>query len=148
MTEFLLLLHILLFMFSFALTAGIAFLTNRVARGGDAKTIYAVFSAARPLSMAGGIGWLLTAATGGALAAIYSFDMTAPWLLGSYAAFAVLIIVGFAMHAPWQAKVIAASASAGPELQTVLNAPAHRIANLLSAASVLCLLYLMTARPG
>ena len=70
MTEFLLLLHILLFMFSFALTAGIAFLTNRVARGGDAQTIHAVFSAARPLSMAGGIGWLLTAATGGALAAI------------------------------------------------------------------------------
>ena len=148
MTEFLLLLHILLFMFSFALTAGIAILTNRVARGGDAGTIHTVFSAARPLSMAGGIGWLLTAATGGALAAIYGLDMTAPWLLGSYAAFAVLIIVGFAMHAPWQARMIAASASAGPELEAVIKSPAHRIAGLLSAASVVCLLYLMTARPG
>jgi hypothetical protein len=52
------------------------------------------------------------------------------------------------MHSPWQAKVIAASVSGGPELDALLKAPAHKIANALSAVSVLALLYLMTARPG
>jgi uncharacterized membrane protein len=148
MIEIMLFLHILLFVFSFAFTAGISILTERVARGRDAKTIHTVFSAARPLAMGGGIGWVLTALTGGALASAYGFNMAAPWLLGSYAAFAVLILVGFLMHAPWQAKVIAASANPGPDLETLLQAPSHRIASLLSAVSVLVLLYLMTARPG
>jgi hypothetical protein len=148
MTEFLLFLHILLFVFSFAFTAGIAILSDRVARTRDAKTIHAVFSAASPLSMAGGIGWILTAAVGAALAGAYSFDMTAPWLLWSYAAFAVLIFTGFLLHRPWQSKVIAASASPGPELDALLRAPMHRIASAISAISILTLLYLMTARPG
>jgi uncharacterized membrane protein len=148
MTEFLLILHILLFVFSFAFTAGIGILGDRLARGGDAKAIHAYFSAARPLSMAGGIGWILTAITGGALAGAFGWNMAAPWLLASYAAFAVLILVGFLMHSPWQARVIAASAKGGPELDRVLHAPAHRIASLLSALSILALVYLMTARPG
>ena len=148
MTKFLLSLHILLFVFSFAFTAGISILTEKVAGGRDAKTIHAVFSAARPLAMSGGIGWILTAITGAMLASAYGWDMTAPWLLASYAAFAVLILVGFAMHAPWQAKVIAASAAPGPELDRLLRAPSHRIASILSALSVLVLIYLMTARPG
>jgi hypothetical protein len=58
MTELLLYLHVLLFVFSFAFTAGISILGDRLARGGDAKTILAFFSAARPLSMTGGIGWI------------------------------------------------------------------------------------------
>lgn len=148
MTEFLLILHILLFVFSFAFTAGVSIIGNRVAGTRDAKTIHAYFSAVRPLSLIGGIGWILTAATGGALAHAHGLDMTARWLTYSYAAFAVLILTGFLVHAPWQAKVVAASAAPGPELDTLLNAPAHRIASLVSALSVLTLVYLMTVRPG
>jgi len=148
MTEFLLVLHILLFVFSFAFTAGIGILGDRLARGGDAKAIHAYFSAARPLSLGGGFGWILTALTGGALASAFGWNMMAPWLLASYAAFLVLILVGFLMHAPWQAKVIAASAAPGAELERLLHAPAHRIASMLSALSILALVYLMTARPG
>jgi len=148
MTELLLYVHILLFVFSFAFTAGISILGDRLARGGDAKTVHAFFSAARPLSMIGGIGWILTAIVGGALAQAYGLDMDAPWLLGSYAAFAVLILVGFLLHAPWQARVIAASAVPGPELNKLLHSPVHRLASILSAVSILALIYLMTARPG
>jgi hypothetical protein len=148
MTEFLLYLHILLFVFSFAFTAGISILADRVASGRDAKTIHGVFSTVRPLATAGGVGWILTALAGGALASASGYNMAAPWLLGSYGAFAVLILVGFLVHSPWQAKVIAASAAPGPELEKVLQAPSHRIASILSAVSVLVLLYLMTARPG
>lgn len=113
MTEFLLFLHILLFVFSFAFTAGISILNDRVARTGDAKAIHAVFRAARPLSLIGGIGWILTALVGAALAVAYGYDLTASWLLCSYAAFAVLILTGFLLHSPWQAKVLAASAAPG-----------------------------------
>jgi uncharacterized membrane protein len=148
MIEALLFLHILLFVFAFGLTAGLGFLTDRIARGGDARMIHAAFTASRPLSMTGGFLWILAALAGGALAAAMGYEMGAPWLLGAYAAFAVLIIVGFGMHAPWQARVIAASAAPGPQLEAVLKAPAHKIANALSALSVLALLYLMTARPG
>lgn len=148
MTEALLFFHILFFVFSFAFTAGIGILLDRVARSRDAKTIYTAFSAARPLSITGGIGWLLTAAVGAGLAHAYGYEMGAPWLLGSYAAFAVLILSGFLLHSPWQAKVIAASASPGPELDALLASPIHRIASGLSAASILTILYLMTARPG
>jgi hypothetical protein len=148
MAEFLLILHILLFVFSFAFTAGVSIIGNRVAGTRDAKTIHAYFSAVRPLSIAGGIGWLLTAAAGGALAHAYGLDMTAPWLIYSYIAFAVLILTGFWLHNPWQAKVVAASAAPGPELDAVLNAPVHRIASIVSALSVLTIVYLMTARPG
>jgi uncharacterized membrane protein len=148
MTEVLLFLHILLFGFSFAFTAGISILGDRVARTRDATAVHALFSTARPLTIAGGIGWILTAITGGALAQAYGFDMGATWLLGSYAAFTVLILVGFLLHSPWQAKVIAASASPGPELNALLQSPMHRISSALSALSILTLLFLMTARPG
>ncbi len=88
-------LHILLFVFSFAFTAGIGILSDRAARTGDAKAIHAViFPAARPLSITGGSGWTLTAAVGVALAAAYGYELTATWLLFSYAAFAVLILSG------------------------------------------------------
>lgn len=148
MTDVLLFLHILLFVFSFAFTAGISILANRVARTRDAATVHALFSAARPLSIAGGVGWVLTALVGGALANAYGIPMNAPWLLGSYAAFLVLILTGFLLHAPWQAKVIAASASPGPHYEALLHSPVHRIASGLSAISVLAIVYLMVARPG
>jgi len=148
MTELLLYLHILLFVFSFAFTAGIGILLDRVARSRDAKAIHTAFSAARPLSLTGGIGWILTALVGAGLAHAYGLDMAAPWLVYSYIAFAVLILTGFLLHSPWQAKVVSASASGGPELEALLNAPLHRIASGVSAASILTLLYLMTARPG
>ena len=148
MAEFLLFLHILLFVFSFAFTAGVSIVGNRVAGTQDARTIHAYFSAVRPLSLAGGVGWILTAAAGGALAHTYGLDMTATWLIYSYIAFAVLILTGFLLHAPWQAKVVAASATPGPELDAVLKSSVHRIASILSALSVLTLVYLMTARPG
>jgi uncharacterized membrane protein len=148
MTEVLLYLHIILFVFSFAFTAGISILGDRVAKMHDAAAVHALFSTARPLSIAGGIGWILTALAGGALAQAYGYNMGAPWLLGSYATFAVLILTGFLLHSPWQEKVIAASASPGPELGALLHSPLHRIASALSAISILTLLYLMTARPG
>jgi len=148
MTQLLLALHILLFAFSFAFTAGAGILGNRIARTGDAKVIHAYFSALRPLSIAGGIGWILTALVGGALASSVGLDMAAPWLLGSYGAFAVLILTGFLVHSPWQAKVVAASAAPGPELQQLLQAPRHKIASLVSALSILALVFLMTVRPG
>ena len=148
MTQLLLALHILLFAFSFAFTAGTGILGNRLARIGDAGAIHAYFTALRPLSIAGGIGWILTALVGGALAQAYGVSMTAPWLLGSYAAFAVLILSGFGLHSPWQAKVIAASATPNPELQSLLHAPVHKIASALSAVSILTLIFLMTVRPG
>jgi hypothetical protein len=148
MIALLLALHILLFVFSFAFTAGAGMLGGRIARTGDARTIHNYFSAVRPFSIAGGIGWILTGVVGGALAAAYGLDMMAPWLLGSYAAFTVLILVGFLLHSPWQAKVIAASAAPSAELQSLLNAPSHKIASALSALSILALVFLMTVRPG
>jgi hypothetical protein len=148
MAELLLFLHILLFVFAFTFTAGTGILLDRVARTRDAKTIHTAFSAARPLSMAGGICWILTALVGAGLAHAYGFEMTAPWLVYSYIAFAVLILTGVLLHNPWQAKVIAASAQGGAELEALLQAPVHRIASGISAVSVLALLYLMTARPG
>ena len=148
MTQLLLALHILLFAFSFAFTAGTGIVGDRIARAGDAKIIHAYFSTLRPLSIAGGIGWILTALVGGALASAFGLDMTAPWLLGSYAAFAVLILSGFLLHSPWQAKVVAASAAPGPELQQLLHAPMHRVASIVSALSILTLIILMTVRPG
>ena len=148
MIELLLFLHILLFVFSFAFTAGIGILLDRVARSRDAKTVHTAFSAARPLSTTGGIGWLLTALVGVGLAHAYKLDMATPWLVYSYIAFAVLILTGFLLHSPWQAKVVAASASQGPELDALLNSPIHRMASGVSAVSILTLLYLMTAKPG
>ncbi|HEU4551016.1 MAG TPA: hypothetical protein VFS01_15055, partial [Rhizomicrobium sp.] len=71
-----------------------------------------------------------------------------PWLLCAYAVFIVLLLNGFLLHLPWQRRVLAASASPGPELEAALHAPVHRIASIISALSVLVLLYLMTARPG
>jgi hypothetical protein len=148
MTEILLFLHIVLFMFSFAFTAGIGILGDRVAGTGDAKTIHAYFRLARPMAVVGGVGWILTGATGGALANAFGFNMMAPWLLASYAAFAVLILVGFLMHLPWQGRVIEASAGPSPDLNAVLHAPMHRVATIVSAISILVIIYLMTVRPG
>jgi hypothetical protein len=148
MTQFLLFLHIVLFAFSFAFTAGFGILGGRIAGTGDARTIHAYFSMARPMSTIGGIGWILTALVGGALAGAFGFNMTAPWLLGSYAAFVVLILVGFLIHLPWQAKVIAASAGPSPDLNAVLHAPIQRIATIISAISILTIIFLMTVRPG
>ena len=148
MVTFLLILHILLIVFAFAFTAGFGILLDRVARGGDAKTIHAVFAAATPLSMVGGIGWLLAALAGGALAGALGLNMASPWLIGSYVAFAVLILTGFLIHLPWQRQVIAASAVPGPELNAVLSSPKHKIAKLLSALSIIALIALMIARPG
>jgi hypothetical protein len=148
MTELLLFLHILLFLFAFTFTAGTSILLGRVAATRDARIIHAAFSAARPLSITGGICWLLTALAGIGLAHAYGLELTTPWLVYSYIVFAVLILTGFLLHSPWQAKVIAASASGGPELDALLQAPIHRIASGVSAVSVLILIYLMTARPG
>ncbi len=148
MIELLLFLHILLFVFAFTFTAGISILLGRVAASGDAKIIHTSFTAARPLSMTGGILWLLTALVGVGLAHAYGLALTTPWLVYSYIVFAVLILTGALLHNPWQAKVIAASGSGGAELGALLQSPIHRIASGVSAVSVLTLIYLMTAKPG
>jgi len=148
MIELLLFLHILLFVFAFTFTAGTGILLGRVAASGDTKIIHTTFLAARPLSMTGGICWLLTALVGVGLAHAYGLEMTTPWLVYSYIAFAVLILTGFLLHSPWQAKVITASGSGGVGLDVLLQSPVHRIASGVSAVSVLTLIYLMTAKPG
>ena len=53
MKEVLFYAHVMLFVFSFAFTAGISILTERIARGRNPATIHTVFSAA-----AGDGGWL------------------------------------------------------------------------------------------
>jgi len=146
MVNVVLFVHIFLFVLSFAFTAGISILCDRVAASSDSHVIQMVFRAARPLSITGGIGWVLTALTGAALVSMSGSDMTAPWLLWSYAAFAVLILTGFLMHSPWQARVIAAAP--GAELDAVLKAPIHRVAVVLSSLSILALILLMTLRPS
>ncbi|MBN9588299.1 MAG: hypothetical protein BGN85_05580 [Alphaproteobacteria bacterium 64-11] len=146
MSEGLLFLHLLLFMFSFAFTGGLGIYLQRIARTGDAGAIHAAFRAANPLSKAGGIGWILTGVVGGALAQAYGYDPAAPWLLCTYAIFAVLLLNGFLLHLPWQRRVLAAAP--GPELDAALAAPIHKIASAVSAVSVLALIFLMTARPG
>lgn len=83
MTEGLLFLHIVLFVFSFAFTAGISILGDRIIATGDAKAIHAYFRVARPMATVGGVGWILTAAIGGALASQFGYNMMAPWLLMS-----------------------------------------------------------------
>src|SRR5262245_26086717 len=98
MIELLLFFHILFFVFAFTFTAGTVILLGRVAASGDAKIIHTAFTAARPLSMTGGILWLLTALLGVGLAHAYGLDLSTPWLVYSYIVFAVLILTGFLLH--------------------------------------------------
>lgn len=146
MTEVLLYLHILLFMFSFAFTGGLSIFLARVARSGDAGAIKAAFAAANPLARAGGIGWILTGLVGGGLAQALGYDPAAPWLVGTYGVFIILLANGFLLHLPWQRRVLAAAP--GPELDAALTAPIHKIASIVSALCVLTLVFLMTVRPG
>ncbi len=146
MIKTLLFVHILLFMFSFAFTGGLGIYLGRVVKGGDHATIQAAFRAAAPLTMAGGIGWILTGITGGALAQGFGFNPVAPWLVGTYILFVILIVTGFALHLPWYRRVVAATS--GPMLDAALAAPSHRIATVISGLSVLALVFLMVARPG
>jgi uncharacterized membrane protein len=148
MTNLLLLVHILLFAFSFAFTVGNGILLDRVAATRDAGIIHAAFSRAMPLSIAGGTGWLLTGITGAVLAHLMGYDLAAPWLLVTYALFVVLMAVGIGMHKPWMARVVKASAKGGAEMDAALNASEHKIANAISAFGVLILVWLMVAKPG
>jgi len=150
MTGFLLSLHILVFALSLAFTAGVGILCARVARTGNPEAIRTTFTAARPLQTAGGIGWLVTAALGMAVASSFAIPLTETWLLWSYAAFAVLFLSGVALHNPWAAKVVAAASDGqkSEELQALLRSPVSPLASALSAASVIALIYLMSVRPG
>ena len=149
MLHILLVLHLVLFAFSFAFTAGLGILQTRVGKSGDARKIHDVFSAARPFSAAGGIGWIVTAVVGVGLAQTAGYDLTAPWLVWSYVLFVVLMIVGLGVHHPYQAKVIAASANGmTPELQTLLKSPVAPLAGMVSALSVIAIVYLMTSQMG
>ena len=146
MTQALLFIHILLFVFSFAFTAGISILGDMMIKTGDAKTIQATFRVIVPLSTIGGIVWLLTGVAGATLAGAYGYSLTAPWLVGAYVLFALLLIVGFGLHLPWDRKVVAAAP--GPELDAVLKAPIHKIASAISSVCILGLVFLMIFRPG
>jgi uncharacterized membrane protein len=149
MLHILLVLHLLLFIFSFAFTAGLGILLARVSRSGDANKIHAVFSAAHPLTLAGGIGWILTALAGIALAMGVGIPLNEPWLVYSYVAFAVLILTGFLVHRPRHEKVIAASANGpSPELDALLKSPVTALAGIVSAICVIALVFLMTSRMG
>ena len=152
MTGFLLSLHILVFGLSLAFTAGVGILCARVARTGSPEAIRATFTAAQPLQIAGGIGWLVTAILGVAVASAFAIPLTATWLLWSYAAFVVLFLSGVGLHSPWMAKVIAAAAASdgqkSEDLQALLRSPVSPLASALSAASVIALIYLMSAKPG
>lgn len=149
MLHILLVLHLVLFAFSFAFTAGLGILQSRVARSGDAQKIHDVFSSARPLSVAGGIGWILTALVGVGLAQAAGYDLGASWLIWSYVLFAVLMAVGFGLHSPHQVKVIAASANGmTPELQALLKSPVAPLAGMISAVGVIAIVWLMSSRMG
>ena len=149
MLHVLLVLHLVLFVFSFAFTAGLGILQSRVARSGDAQKIHTVFSACRPLSMAGGFAWLLTALVGVGLAQMAGYSLTDPWLDYSYAGFAVLMAVGFGFHAPHQAKVIAESANGmTPELAATLKSPVAPLAGVISALAVIAIVWFMSSRMG
>lgn len=149
MLRILLILHLLLFAFAFAFTAGMAILQARVTRSGDARKIHDVFSAARPLSITGGLLWIVTALSGTFLAMVAGMSLAQHWLVHSYIALAVLIAVGFGVHSPWQAKVIAASAQGTtPELEALLKSPISPLASAVSAISIIALVYLMTERMG
>ena len=146
MLHILLAAHLVLFAFSFAFTAGLGILQSRVARSGDAKKIHDVFVACRPLSMAGGIGWLVTALVGVGLAQTAGIPLDTPWLIWSYAGFAVLMGVGFGLHAPHQAHVIAASANGdSAELQAILKSPLAPVAGMISALAVIAIVWLMSS---
>jgi uncharacterized membrane protein len=147
MLHILLAAHLLLFVFSFAFTAGLGILQSRVARSGDARKIHTVFSACQPLSLAGGIGWLLTALVGAGLAQMAGYSLTDPWLLYSYAGFVVLIAVGFGIHRPFQARVAAASANGmTPELEAILKSPVEKVAAAVSALAIIAIVWLMSSR--
>ena len=147
MVHILLALHLVLFAFSFAFTAGLGILQARVTKSGDARKIHDVFSAARPLSIAGGIGWIVTALVGVGLAQAAGYDLGASWLVWSYVLFAVLMAVGFGLHSPHQAKVIAASANGmTPELQAMLKSPVIPLAGMVSALGVIAIVYLMSSQ--
>lgn len=149
MIRLLLVLHLLFFVFSFAFTAGSGILQARVAGSRDARLIHQVFSIARPFSLAGGIGWIVTALLGLMLAMQAGMPLGQPWLVWSYVAFAVLILVGFLFHSPHQKKMIAASANGpSPELEALLKSPAGPVGGLVSLLAVFTLVWLMTARLG
>jgi hypothetical protein len=149
MIRILLVLHLLFFVFSFAFTAGSGILQARVAGTRDAGLIHRFFSMARPFSLAGGIGWIVTALLGLMVAMQAGMNLGQPWLLWSYAAFAVLILTGFLFHSPHQKKVIAASAGGpSPELDALLKSPAGPVGGLVSLLAVVALVWLMTARLG
>src|ERR1043166_6258856 len=95
MIRILLVLHLLFFAFSFASTAGIDVLQARIGKSRDAALINRTFSMARPFSVAGGIGWIVTALLGLMLAMQAGMNLGQPWLVWSYVAFAVLILTGF-----------------------------------------------------
>jgi MFS family permease len=146
MIKTLLFLHILLFMFSFAFTGGLGIYLARMAKSSDHATIQAAFRTAAPLTLMGGIGWILTGIIGGALAQAYGFDPTAPWLVAVYVVFAILLLNGFLLHRPLHRRV--ATATPGPQLEAALHAPMHRVAAIVSGLSVLALVFLMVVRPG
>ena len=149
MIRILLILHLLFFAFSFAFTAGIGILQARIAKSGDARLIHRVFSIARPMSLAGGIGWIVTALLGLMLAMEARMPLGQPWLVWSYLAFAVMILTGFLFHKPFQEKVIAASANGpSPELEVLLKSPVGPVGGIVSSLAVIALVYLMTARLG
>jgi uncharacterized membrane protein len=150
MYDWLLLLHILAFAMSLALTAGVAILAGRVARSRDAKAIHTAFAAAQPLTIVGGVGWLVTAGLGIGLIHDLGIPFSELWVMLSLGIFAVLVVVGFGVHAPWHAKVIAASAGGemNPALEALLRAPTSPVASAVSAFCVVALTYLMIVKPG
>ena len=149
MLRIFLILHLLSFAFAFAFTAGMGILQARAARSNDARTIHAVFSMTRPLSLTGGVLWILTALIGVILAIQAGMPLDQHWLSHSYIAFAVLIAVGFGLHSPWQAKIIRASANGpSPELDALLKSPLSPVASALSAVAIIAIVYFMTERMG
>lgn len=146
----LLVLHIVAFAASLALTAGTGILAGRLARGRDPRMIHTAFVATAPLAMAGGIGWFVTAALGIAIAAEMGIPFTELWMILSYVFFAILVASGLLGHKPWQDRVIKASAAGTmtPELEKLLASPVSPVASALSALSVVALTWLMTAQPS
>ena len=150
MYEILLTLHIVAFGMALALTAGASILATSAAGSTDAARVHAVYSALFPVTMIGGVLWLVTGALGFWIAADMGVPLSETWLTISFAVFAVLIVNGFVVHTRHIRGIIAASAKGvmSPELEKALGSPIGPIASAVSAIATIALVYLMVAKPG
>lgn len=101
----------------------------------------------------GGLGALLLLVCGFWLVGLADVGFGAAWVAAALALFFVAMLLGgFAGQRPKQARQLAERLAregrpATPELRTLLDDPASRIANYASAATIVAILVLMVFKP-